>query len=301
MNQSEALLKGQVSTYTRIFPSTEGDLKIIMTLLVRDEEDIIKQNIEYHLSRGVSHFIATDNRSIDGTTDILREYEQAGLLELILEESDNYAQHKWVTRMARQAAELGADWVINNDADEFWWPDAATFQDVLAGVQKTSFAVSVERTNFLPRTNEAGHSLQRMTIREVASKNSLGHPLPPKVLHRGSANVQVSQGNHSVTEPGGVKVLKCPALEILHFPLRSYAQFENKIVKGGEAYRRNTELPSGVGQTWRRLYEKYEMGALRSYYDEQALSSAMIADGLANGSLVEDRRLINYLEANNLL
>ncbi len=276
-------------------------MKIVMTLLVRDEEDIIKQNIEYHLSRGVSHFIATDNRSIDGTTDILREYEQAGLLDLILEESDDYSQHKWVTRMACQAAELGADWVINNDADEFWWPDAATFQDILIGVENAAFAVSVERTNFVPRTNEIGHSLRRMTIREVTSKNNLGHPLPPKVLHRGSVDVQVSQGNHSVTEPSGATVVKGLAMEIFHFPMRSYAQFENKIVKGGGAYKRNTELPSGVGQTWRRLYEKYEMGALRSYYDEQALSAAMIADGLANGSLVEDRRLINYLEANNLL
>jgi len=40
-------------------------------------------------------------------------------LYYILEEEDNYNQHACVTRMARLACtRFGADWVINNDADE---------------------------------------------------------------------------------------------------------------------------------------------------------------------------------------
>ena len=96
-------------------------MKLVMTLLVRDEQDIIRENIEYHLAQGVDFFIATDNRSVDATTNILKEYEARGLLHYIYEGSDDYSQHAWVTRMARMAyKEFGADWVINNDADEFW-------------------------------------------------------------------------------------------------------------------------------------------------------------------------------------
>ena len=93
-----------------------------MTLLVRDEQDILRENIEFHKSQGVDFFIATDNRSTDDTTKILKEYESLGILKYIYEEKD-YNQAPWVTHMARMAYTVyGADWIINNDADEFWWP-----------------------------------------------------------------------------------------------------------------------------------------------------------------------------------
>ena len=91
-------------------------MKLAMTLLVRDEQDIIRSNIDYHLAQGVDVIIATDNRSVDSTPDILREYEAAEKLVYLFEGDDDYNQHAWVTRMARLAhREHGADWVINSD------------------------------------------------------------------------------------------------------------------------------------------------------------------------------------------
>ena len=94
-----------------------------MTLLVRDEADIVDEQISFHLDAGVDFVVATDNRSQDGTTEILERHAREGHLHLIREPGDDLRQTEWVTRMAQLAAtDFGADWVINTDADEFWWP-----------------------------------------------------------------------------------------------------------------------------------------------------------------------------------
>ena len=108
-------------------------MKLVMTLLLRDEEDIVRENLDFHLAQGVDRVIVTDNGSEDATVEILREYEARGVVRLLLEPADDYSQGRWVTRMARLAAAEGADWVINNDADEFWWPRSGTLAVDLRG------------------------------------------------------------------------------------------------------------------------------------------------------------------------
>ena len=91
-------------------------MKLVMTLLVRDAEHLLRENLEFHLRQGVDYFIITDNRSVDGTSSIIKEYVAAGLAEYIWEPDDTFSQARWVTRMARRAAAVHrADWVINSD------------------------------------------------------------------------------------------------------------------------------------------------------------------------------------------
>ena len=102
-------------------------MKLVMTLLARDEADIVESWLSFHLNAGVDFVVATDNRSVDGTTDVLERYAREGHLHLIRESGEDLRQNEWVTRMARLAAtDFGADWVINSDADEFWWPRGAS-------------------------------------------------------------------------------------------------------------------------------------------------------------------------------
>jgi glycosyltransferase involved in cell wall biosynthesis len=265
-------------------------MRLVMTLLVRDEEDIVRENLDFHLDQGVDRVIVTDNGSEDDTVEILREYEARGVARLIFEPTDDYSQWRWVTRMARMAAaEEGADWVINCDADEFWWPGAGTLKSTLEGLGDEVGTVVAHRTNFVPRPEDGRAFWERMTLRERESLNPLGKPLPPKIAHRAHPEVTVLQGNHKIEDVDLGERLDDGSLEILHFPMRTYAQFENKIVKGGRAYLRNKELPKSRGRTWRKLYETWEAGGLREHYDQSLVEEAGRSD------ILEDTRLRDYL------
>lgn len=276
-------------------------MRTVLTLLVRDEIDIIETNIRYHLENGVDYIVATDNRSVDGTTDVLRRYEAMNLLHYTFEPADDYDQTTWVTRMARFAAdELDADWVINCDADEFWWPMDGSIGTTLGRLPRTTGYLRVPRVNFVPRPATDEPALRTMTVRDVVSRNTLGHPLPPKVCHRAHPRVTVNHGNHSIL---GTELMPHPGpspLLIFHFPLRSYQQFERRIALGGAAFERNKKAPPDVGVTWRTLYERYREGGLPGWYADQVYSDDRIAAGVTSGDLIRDTRLLGFLDSRSI-
>mgnify|MGYP001341806789 CR=1 FL=1 len=56
--------------------------RIIMTLLVRNEQDVIAENILFHYHQGVDAFIVMDNLSTDATVEILRDLAHTIPIEL---------------------------------------------------------------------------------------------------------------------------------------------------------------------------------------------------------------------------
>lgn len=273
-------------------------MRLVMTLLVRDEEDVLADHLEVHYSLGVDFVVATDNLSEDATPDILQHYADQGRLVWRRETDDDYAQAKWVTRMAREAAtEHGADWVLNSDADEFWWPEQGTLPAYFAALPDDVGGVKVPRDNFVPvHEEDHGPFHQRMTVREVGSRNDRGKRILPKVAHRADPDVVVGQGNHRIESDALGPVVAAEGLEILHFPMRSYRQFENKIVKGGRAYGQHPERDR-YGRIWQRLYERYLAGELEEYYASTIPSSRELAKGLRKGRYIEDTRLRDHLVA----
>lgn len=272
-------------------------MKLVMTLLVRDEIDILDANLRFHLDRGVDFIIATDNLSLDGSTELLRDYERRGLLRYIAQPDDDYAQARWVTHMARLAAcEHAADWVINADADEFWYPHQGDLKQMLALTPPASVAACVPRINF-PPLNEAGYFADVMTLRERHSRGDFAGTLAPKVCHRAIPDIAVLFGNHAVERGGQPLAAALIPISILHFPLRSYPQFANKIAKGGAAGARGTPRRIAVMDRWAALYQLWLADGLHRHYQAQVLHPPAIAEGLSTGRLLRDTRLCVALAA----
>jgi hypothetical protein len=260
-------------------------MRIAMTLLVRDEADIVDAWLRYHLARGIDVVIATDHRSIDGTAEILREHARDGRVVVLREEAEMVRQGEWMTRMSRLAAvEQGADWVIPSDADEFWWPRAGTFEDVLGAVPRHFGVVRGLMRNFV-LVPGAEAVFERLTIRTrpTADLTSQYHA-QVKVAHRGTADATVGVGNHDVDGTGMRLIREWFPFEVLHFPLRGVEQLEDKF------RRRPT-----TGQHTERAVELLEQGRLDTLLRETVVDDGAIEAGLRGGSLVRDVRLRDAL------
>jgi glycosyl transferase family 2 len=79
-----------------------GEMKLVMTLKVRDEDDVLEDNLRFHRTLGVDFFIVTDNGSVDRTPEILARYVTAGLAHVIRDETSELRAHevRWGTEMA---------------------------------------------------------------------------------------------------------------------------------------------------------------------------------------------------------
>lgn len=271
-------------------------MNLVMTLLIRNEADIIRQNLDYHRAQGVDRFLIMDHGSVDGTLDILRAYERKGMVEIFHQDDPGYYQSRWVSWMARRArTHWRADWVINNDADEFWWPLQGDLKTALASVPSGVDVLCAERHNYRPLGHCSESVLEAMFFREARSVNALGEPLQPKACHRGHHAVEVTQGNHHAHFPGSVCQEQGAPLEIFHFPVRSVSQIERKIRTGGRAYELSPGLSKGMGHAWRALYSELREQGLQSHFARQALTPDSAAAQLAAGELVRDTRLRDFM------
>jgi hypothetical protein len=273
--------------------------RLVMTLLVRDNADIVAANLDFHLAMGVDHVVVTDNRSEDATRDIVLDYVRRGVATLIDEPADDYDQSAWVTRMARLAAsERAGDWVINSDVDEFWWPREGDLKSVFSTVAAGYGRLSAHRTNFLPVRKPTSAFWRDMVWRYVVSHNGLGQPLPPKVAHRGAADVIIAEGNHTAASAVLGPLEPQERILIFHFPYRSPAQYAAKIAKGGPAVANNKNVGPDIFHVWRRHRELQRMGCLDDWYRGLVHGDDPQREELASkGEVVHDTRLKAFMES----
>ncbi len=272
-------------------------MKVVMTLLVRDEADIIDAQLAFHLNAGVDLVIATDHRSRDGTTEILERYEREGYVRMRREESTGYHQAKWVSEMARLAAtECGADWVINCDADEFWWPREGSLKEILAEVPRRYGVVRCFERHFAPRVDEAGHFAERMTLRVTPFAVETGPEDPfqtaMQVVHRADPNVVLKQGNHDVTSGGLVALRGWYPFEVFHFPLRTLEQARQKFEQKLTAIRAE---PAVVGLHTLSAGRAIEEDRFDAWYASYVTEGSELERRLGAGEAVVDTRLRDVL------
>lgn len=263
-------------------------IKLVMTLLVRDESDIIENNICFHLNHGVDHIIVMDNNSVDKTPKILAKYVKIGVLTYLQQPDNTYEQSKWVSQMATLAvSKYGATHLFHCDADEFWYPDSGHLKDNLPVGNQIYYINSL---TYLPPTGIERLLGIRWLVsspipyfaqmdRELSYRYLL-YRYQPKIMTT-NLFTHIAQGNHNVITKSSIQSTIPPNIRIHHFPVRSYSQFQNKVVKGGESYLHNPDQDPGIGWQWKEWYTLHRVGLLDSIYRAMCLT-------------VSERKILRY-------
>jgi glycosyltransferase involved in cell wall biosynthesis len=229
--------------------ASRPSLKIVATILARDEEDIIGAAIEHHLAHGVTRFVVTDNGSRDRTREIVSRY--AEVAELIDEPGDDHRQSEWVTRMARLACKLEPDWIVHLDADELWCGLGE-----LRAIDGPRFAST--RVYLHPPTGQPG--VEGMS--RYLDLDAISLPGECKVGHRPDPGITITHGNHGFGDDGPVaftdKVWRH------HYPVRSYPQFRRKAVDGHLSLMRR----NAICERWERWYNLHLENKLEDLYNQ---------------------------------
>jgi glycosyltransferase involved in cell wall biosynthesis len=260
---------------------------IVAVMMVRNEADIIRINLLYHLASGIDQVLVIDNGSTDQTAAILEEFADTRRVH-VFPRPGAFHQAETTTEFAREAFLRGAQWVLPTDADEFWHTPGGRLRDILDDSAGAG-ALEVDVVNFVQDRFQVGLSsrgLLTMTRRVPEPIGTSGDAAelvesgrvsfvecryPPKHISRGSIALQIAQGNHAVCGTDG-PIRKTAAIVCLHAPLRSRAALEYQKVEQG---RRVEEVNHYLQQAWhvrrwRRLSDEGGMDAewaANSYLD----------------------------------
>lgn len=222
-------------------------------MLVKDEADIVGYTLR-HLLTQVDEVIVADNMSTDGTAELIDalRHELPGL-HYRVDEEVGYYQDRKTTRLAHLARELGHDWVVPCDADEYWYaPDGRRIADWLAGLAPDVAFASADLYDHVPSALDVAVEEEPNPFRRIGWRLR-EHGALGKVACRLLPGLEIRMGNHSAYLPGSG--LAVSGLVIRHFTWRTVDQYVRKIRNGERAYAATSMHPS-VGAHWRAFEGK---------------------------------------------
>ncbi|MDD2724970.1 MAG: glycosyltransferase family 2 protein [Methylovulum sp.] len=314
VNSHERLLSLDMSGYPG---NSLGSKRLVMTLLVRNEADVIEGNLRFHLDHGVDFIVVTDNGSSDGTTEILEEYAKKGVVHLIHESSRIFQQCTWVNNMGALAySAFAADMIFHADADELWHPASGSLKTELY-LNSQVDVLSVPVRNMLTANKGGNERFPEDVVYEVANPiiksvhkvmNEVGwrsfllYRYPNKVIYKTRQGyLEVVQGNHDIQPRYWQKYNKKSScdIEILHFPVRGFEQFCRKIINNGEGLE-NLEQRFGSKpiHAWhvKRWYALYKSGGLDEEYQRLLNLEAYLDKGVLSPLSQQRLQVLSYFE-----
>jgi len=276
------------------------NIKLSMVMIVKNEEDIIEENIRFHAKMGVDNFVIMDNNSDDLTLEIIKNLAKEFEITII-EEKGIYAQSKWMTKLAKIAKKkYNPDWIINNDADEFWVAKGKNLKEVL---NFKGSVLQVPRNNMIlyEGLNNWKNSIYRvanqiLSLEDYENLNIILGKIGRKTIINPHGYIKTNSGNHSAEHIAFWKKMHFDKIKIYHYPIRSYSQFEKNVANRAKLLKLNAKM----GPHYKKWAKLYEEGKLIKEWEKLVLNQEKIKCLLDINVLKKDTTMKDLFEKFNI-
>jgi hypothetical protein len=284
--------------------------RIILITMPYDQADIVEDFLDWHLELGVDLILALDGGSTDGTRDVLERYASTTrVVWFSLPERDmsKYSVADELAAMARDRYE--ADWIIYSDVDEFICTHGKDLRSVLADSDRDGITLlDLPRRTMtgppIPANRRATEVLTLRIDRTVVptGEQMLSGDLPVPfafvevgghIAVRAAAIGSFAMGMHAAAVTWGTSATS--DLYILHYAIRGYEDFRQKVRNTEKWLEDNPHLPLGWGWHWRRWIQLEKAGRLREDYDCQFVSPSRATELVADGTCAVDTTIAAWL------
>lgn len=291
----------------------KGVGKVVLAVGVYDTADILADYLDWYLHIDIDFIVALDYGSTDGSIDILKRYERAGVLHWRPNPSHNYSRHNPFDAVATIAREeFGADWIIVCDTDEFLVTDGRSLSEVISQAIREDLAVvSVPCFNMTGPLVTGGASAPRQLTLRIdrpivpAADQYLSDELPapyiflqhqPKTIARAKTLVGYNAGSHSARSTSG-ECGSMRGMRFLHYQMRNSGTFERKIRNAARWLRENSELGPCFGWHWHRWVRLYEAGELGAEHARQFVTAERAQKLVEEGVCSYDETVASWLRS----
>jgi glycosyltransferase involved in cell wall biosynthesis len=242
---------------------------VLLCFLVKDEGDIIRQNLEHHYKVGFRNFVVMNNNSTDETRNLIlafrKNFPDAFVL-LLDDEILGHNQGVKTNAMAKYACSMfeligrKIDWCLPIDGDEFFFP--GTDQDmatIFARAEELEALIisfvwqNAATSDIFSPIKPDDDILTRFNLRlEVAHLNVF------KVAIKMGNDDEFVQGNHA-TIKSYLNLNKIIAASdmggfVLHLHMRNFDHTKRKVINGGQAA---LAANIDIAGHWKNWYQQF--------------------------------------------
>lgn len=236
-------------------------MNLVGITCARNEKDILKASILWHLEQGVDLVLVRIDGATDGTYESIKELSSNNPKVILLDftSQELFVQGKILTEMLEIAKkEYQADYVIAFDADEFW--STNNNQSLKQFLSSNPTAI------FMAKPFNIGPDLKEEVFIEPPYTRLTKLCYPSDIIS------VIEIGSHSVINKDGTAIKQADhQLTYYHIPIRSWEQFEQKVSNGG-----NRVIRIAGSNHWAGNVDRYKNNQLYKRFQDFSIAQKNI-------------------------